>query len=511
MFLSRGDIISYTIIILFIIILLSEYLTELNIFQQSGYSLKKYLKTLKTFYISKVTSYIKLALLIVSITYLFKQTLILGFSILFLSLGIVLLNKSLILKLKFTKRMIRLIGVIGLLNIIFMLNPIGVLVLEIYLMPFFIILSNLLILPVEIKIRKHYINRAKDKLDYVSPLVIGVTGSFGKTTVKNFIYQLCKDIYISTMSKKSYNTEMGLCLSILEDLSLGDEIYIAELGATKPKDIKKLATFVNPTIGVITDIGIQHLETFKTVENILKTKLEILMSKNITTLIINSDNIYLNEFEYPKELNVIRVGQNTNANIRFTNVKYFFDHTTFDILDNNIYHVETNVVGIHNVLNIMLAYTLASHLGINKRLIIDKIKNLEMPKNRLEIKHYNQHTVIDNSFNSNVVGFYNNVSLLSLANNYKVVITPGVVELKNKSKEEHIKLAKHLMNSVNFIYLIKNKNTIYMQDEFIKNHFTNYHLCDSFDMAFKNALKNEKPSTILIENDLTDYYMNGGI
>ena len=121
MFLSRGDIISYTIIILFIIILLSEYLTELNIFQQSGYSLKKYLKTLKTFYLSKVTSYIKLALLIVSIIYLFKQTLILGFSILFLSLGLVLLNKSLILKLKFTKRMVRLIGVIGLLNIIFML------------------------------------------------------------------------------------------------------------------------------------------------------------------------------------------------------------------------------------------------------------------------------------------------------------------------------------------------------------------------------------------------------
>ena len=86
-----------------------------------------------------------------------------------------------------------------------------------------------------------------------------------------------------------------------------------------------------------------------------------------------------------------------------------------------------------------------------------------------------------------------------------------VLGIKNKSKEEHIKLAKHLMNSVNFIYLIKNKNTIYMQDEFRKNHFTNYHLCDSFDMAFKNALKNEKPSTILIENDLTDYYMNGGI
>lgn len=421
-----------------------------------------------------------------------------------------LFTKQQIIKLKLTKRIIRLLLVILLINVLLGIIDLLFLTLGIYIIPFIIMLSNIINKPLEEHIKRKYLKKAKEKLNYINPLVVGITGSFGKTTVKNFVYSLSDNLN-TCMSKRSYNTEMGTCRSILEDLDYSDEIFIAELGATKSKDIEILSKFVAPSIGVITDIGNQHIESFKTIENILNTKLEILKSPNIKTLIINSDNKYLNEFSYPRNINIIRVGKNIDADIRFTNINYNFDKTTFDLIDGLIYPVETKVLGIHNILNIVMAYAVLKTINAEEKEVINKIKDLENPKNRLEIKHINNHTIIDNSFNSNISGFLNNIDLLSKSKDYKVIITPGVVELNKSSKKEHIKIANAIIDKIDFVYLINNKNTRYMKKEFDLKGFKNYYLCDTFKEAFNKAIDSKKPSTILIENDLTDYYLNGGI
>ena len=143
--------------------------------------------------------------------------------------------------------------------------------------------------------------------------------------------------------------------------------------------------------------------------------------------------------------------------------------------------------------------------------IISNINNLCLPNNRLEIKNINNHKIIDNSFNSNSIGFKNNIDYLSLSPDFKIVITPGIVELKKESKQIHDELAKYLIDKVDFVYLIKNKNTYIMEKEFKRQNFTSFKMVDSFKEAYIISINRKEPSTILIENDLTDYYLNGGI
>lgn len=429
---------------------------------------------------------------------------------LFLMLGITIFNKKTILKLKFTKRLLRLIILILASQVFVLINPILYLVIELYFAPFILIIINTLLIPLETFINKKYIKKAKKKLTSINPLVIGITGSFGKTTVKNFIYQMLSNYQVSK-SRKSYNTEMGICKSISLDLKAFDEVYISELGATKPKDIEKLTNLLNPTICIITDIGKQHLDSFKTIDNILKTKLEIIKSNKIEVLIINGDNTYLNEFNYPKDLKVIRVGKDKNFDVYYENENFGFSETTFDLSSKKKYHIKTKIVGKHNIINILISFAACAYLKMDEEEIISNINNLHLPNNRLEIKNINNHKIIDNSFNSNSIGFKNNIDYLSLSTDFKIVITPGIVELKKESQQIHDELAKYLIDKVDFVYLIKNKNTYYMEKEFKRQNFTNFKMVDSFKEAYILSINRKEPSTILIENDLTDYYLNGGI
>lgn len=503
--------ITYILLIYLSLGLINNFVYELNLFQQSGYKFHKYIKTFPRYFYKEVSSYLRLLILILTIIFQFNHNILLGILIMFLMLGITIFNKKVILKIKLTKRMLRLILLISLIQLFVMINPLIVVSIEIYLTPLIIVINNLIILPIENLIKQYYIKLSKKKLLLINPLCIGITGSFGKTSTKNFCYELLKDNYLTTKSSKSYNTEMGLCKSIKKDLTYGDEIYIAEMGATRSKDIEKLVNFVNIDIGIITDIGIQHLESFKTIENILKTKLEILKSKNIKTLIINNDNEYLKNYTYSNNINLVRVGTDVSSDIIISNIIITLENIEFDILLDQKYHIKTNIIGKHNVINIAIAITLAYSLGVDIFQIIERLKNIESIKHRLETKIIGIHKVIDNSFNSNLQGFKNNVDLLSLSKEFKVIITPGLVELNRKTKDIHQELARYIYNKIDYVYLIDNPNTNLMKNEFEKMGFTNYVVIDSFASAFKLALNSTQKSTILIENDLTDYYMNGGI
>ena len=348
-------------------------------------------------------------------------------------------------------------------------------------------------------------------LNYVNPLKIGITGSFGKTTTKHFMYHLLNESFQVAVSPKSYNTEMGICKSIRENLSYTYEIYIAELGATIPKDIEKLTKLVNVDIGVITDIGLQHLETFKTIDNILKTKLEILQSQNIKVLIINNDNDYLRNYEYPNNIEIIKVGTTKESDIYAQNINLNFTNSEFDIMLDKPLHVKVPIVGKHNIINILLAVAVCHYLKLDIYTLIDKIESLKPTSHRLEFKKHGIHTIIDNSFNSNYSGFLNDIDLLSHARNFKIIITPGLVELNDLRQTIHKNIASYLKDKVDFVYLINNTNTLYMQEEFKRILFHNYIIVDTFIEAYNLAISTQEESTILIENDLTDYYLNGGI
>ena len=159
--------------------------------------------------------------------------------------------------------------------------------------------------------RKRYINDAKRILNEMpNLLVIGITGSYGKTSMKNFLYSLLSEKYDVLKTPKNYNTTMGVVKTIREELKPTHQIFLCEMGATNVGDIKEICDIVNPKLGVITSIGPQHLESFKSIENIIKTKFELADSvkQNNGTIFLNYDNNYIKNKEL--DMNKITYGVN---------------------------------------------------------------------------------------------------------------------------------------------------------------------------------------------------------
>lgn len=185
-----------------------------------------------------------------------------------------------ILKLKFTSRMIRLwvtsilfITIIGIISIY--INSIIYILIPLYL-PIIVFLASLVNLPIEHIINNYYYKLAKQKLQSFDDLVkIGITGSFGKTSTKDILYQIISKKYLTLKTPKSYNTLMGISRTINSDLNKPMELFIVEMGTFRIGEISKLSKFVKPNIAIITQIGPQHLSTLKTEANVLKAKLEI--------------------------------------------------------------------------------------------------------------------------------------------------------------------------------------------------------------------------------------------
>ena len=136
--------------------------------------------------------------------------------------------------------------------------------------------ANLINTPLEKAIADGYVKDAKRRLETMPNLtVVGITGSYGKTSVKNFMAALLAVKYNVLMTPGSYNTTMGVVRTIREMLRPSHEIFIAEMGAKQSGDIKEICDLVHPTYGILTSIGEQHLETFGSVENIVATKFEL--------------------------------------------------------------------------------------------------------------------------------------------------------------------------------------------------------------------------------------------
>ena len=203
-------------------------------------------------------------------------------------------------KLVFTKRIIRFYIFLTILSF-FLFFLVNFYIKNIYLkifdslliflcLPLCIVIVHYISLPVELLIKQYYISKAIRKLKKKKIIKIGITGSFGKTSTKNILKEILEKKYKVCASPKNYNTEMGLSKTILEYLD-DHNILIAEMGARHKGDIKILAKMVEPDYGIITTIGPQHLETFKSLETIEDTKFELAENlKQDGVMIFNGDS-----------------------------------------------------------------------------------------------------------------------------------------------------------------------------------------------------------------------------
>lgn len=341
-------------------------------------------------------------------------------------------------------------------------------------------------------ILQHYLNKAKEKIKLYKCKIIAITGSFGKTTTKNFIYELIKDKYFTLVSPFSYNTFNGLLLTINKYLRPFHEYLIIEIGVDRKNGMNKFIKHFCFDISAITCIGNQHLKTFKTIANISAEKQKIYLSSR--NVIINFDDSYIKCSKKPLYITSI----NYEKDIYVAPVS--FDKIIIKIMGAT-YFSSCNIIGKHNLSNLAIAIAISKALNIPDVMIVNKIALLKNTKHRLSISYDKNFTIIDDSYNSNYRGFLNALDVLSNYPYKKILITPGIIETNEKNSTLTQTICEKINKVCDLTMLIK--NTEYQK------HLNNYISFLSFKDAYDYLKEKYHGETlvVLIENDLPDIYL----
>jgi UDP-N-acetylmuramoyl-tripeptide--D-alanyl-D-alanine ligase len=465
---------------------------EYAIFQAHHYELDKYLLEIKN-----TKRYYAFLYSLLSILVIKKE---MFFTILVLLFLVYLIKKY---NLKYTNRVKRIIA----LNIICLaFFAIFRVIKYVYIFSFFYIcFLHFLSIAIEKIVFIKYLKRAKEKVK--DKIVIGITGSGGKTSIKNMIYDLLINKDNVSKTPKSFNNRVGIVKGINEEVKEYDRYFICEYGVDKVNGMDKLIKIVKPDLVVISYIGNQHLLTFKTKENILKEKMKLVESiKEGGVVVINNDDSLLCDYNY-KGKTVIKYGINSYSDVMGKNVICDTYHSEFDlyIKDMFISHVNTDLLSIHSVENILASIATLIGLGMDIDFIVENLNKIRPIEHRLEFKYIDGIEVLDDSFNSNVKGFINAVDILLTSNKYKVVITPGIIEQGDENENTNRSIAKKLIEC-DFVCLVSD-NAISIKKEFIKNEYYNFGVFEHFNEAFEFVKEIDKDKIVLIENDLPDIYL----
>ena len=274
---------------------------------------------------------------------------------------------------------------------------------------------------------------------------VAITASFGKTSIKNYLHHVLKNKYKVYKTPRSVNTIAGIVLDVNKDLPLDTQIYIAEAGAREKGDIEEISMYLEPEICIIGSVGEQHIEYFKTLDNIIHTKMEILNSPNMKMGFVHESvpiKEYPNITKYPNNLHI---------------VKSNLDGIWFDVeVGGKIEHFHAPILGNFNAINLTAVILVSHYLGMS----IDEIKislgTLPQVEHRLQKIEAGGKIIIDDSYNGNLEGMLEAVNICSTHIGRKVIITPGLVE---STDEANILLAKTINENFDFVILTGSLNT----------------------------------------------------
>lgn len=395
-------------------------------------------------------------------------------------------------------------------------------------------LSCIINRPIEKGVNQHYINDAKRILRSNPDMtIIGVTGSYGKTSVKFFLQTLLQQKYSVLVTPESYNTPMGVVITIRKFMKPSHEIFVCEMGARYVGEIKEICDLVHPHHGVITSIGPQHLDTFGGIENIKKTKFELADAlPEGAMLFLNGDNEYIADYLESRGGDM-GPADNDLAGARKTggygNVTFYYSegsgvgYTASDIRvsslgtdftvtapDGETERYQMKLVGAHNVINVMGAIAVANRFGIALKDLRIPVRRLRPAQHRMEMKESGGVTIIDDAYNSNPIGSKAAVETLALFDGIRILITPGMVELGEDEAEYNRKFGTYAAECCDWILLVGEKHTEPIREGIMSKGFpegkcrTFSKVEEAIDYAYK--IRGDEHKYILLENDLPDNY-----
>ena len=384
-----------------------------------------------------------------------------------------------------------------------------------YLTPLLVPLSNLINKPVEKAVQNWYINDAKRILSECPDLhKVGITGSYGKTSMKFYLSELLASQYETLKTPESFNTPMGVTITIRRDLRPTHQYFICEMGARRVHEIAELCGIANPHDGIITSVGPQHLETFGSIENVVNTKFELAdcVQKNGGRIYLNGDNDLIRA-KAPQYKNAVTYGIKEGNDWRAADISVSDKGTEFTAIapDGRTCRFTTKLLGEHSVQNLLGAIAYAAGTGIELEKLVLPVKRIAAVPHRLQLLDKgNGVTYIDDAYNSNPSGAKAALDVLELFDACRILVTPGMVELGAKQEELNKEFGKQAAASCDYIVLVGREQTapIYSGIQEAGFDMERVFVADGLNEALAKVqeYRTDKKKIVLLENDLPDNY-----
>lgn len=389
-----------------------------------------------------------------------------------------------------------------------------------FLAPLWVIFASFILKPVEFGIQEGFKRQARRRIARRPDLtIIGITGSYGKTSTKFILKEILQQRYNVLATPGSYNTPMGLCIVINEMLKPEHQVLILEMGIRHRGDMRELCGIARPDMAVVTSVGIAHLETMGSIEEIAREKSTII--RCLTgggTAVLNGDDQRVRAMSSLTRGDVWTVSVNdaADADIFGIRLSYGPEGTHFVVRDDTGEEVpfRTRLLGEHNVLNILLGIAVGRALGIRLRQISHAVQRLAPVEHRLQLRQEAGVTIIDDAFNSNPVGARSAVEILGQFNSgRRIIVTPGMIELGERQYEENKRLGEIIAANVDLALLVGDRQTRPIQDGLVSQNFprNKWKVVGSLSEAQSELTSYVRPGdVVLYENDLPDQYDDVG-
>lgn len=379
------------------------------------------------------------------------------------------------------------------------------------------IVANIINRPLEAAITRWYYNDARRMLRAMPHLkIIGITGSFGKTSTKHFLYRVLSERYNVLMTPGNFNTTLGVVRTIREHLKPHHEVFIVEMGAKQRGDIKEICDLVQPTMGIVTSVGEMHLETFGTVENIARTKFELVDAVGeggFAVVNIDSEAAYNHLRGHNIKATTYGI-ENVAADYRASDVRYSQLETTFSLERGGRVDVgyAAHILGRGNILNITAALAIAEHLGITPEECRRAVKQIEQVEHRLSMRTGGGVTILDDAYNSNPAGARMALEVLAgfATQGCRYVVTPGFVEMGAKQYDNNRTFGRDIAAAnPDGVYVVNEVNRAAIAEGLADGGYAAERI--SYVASFKEAMAELQPrlkvgDVVLYENDLPDSF-----
>lgn len=386
----------------------------------------------------------------------------------------------------------------------------------VYLNVFVVFVAKVINHPVERMVYHYYKSKAQSKLNSMTNLkIIGITGSYGKTSSKNILGDILNIRYNALPTPRNLNTYNGLIMTVNNYMDKFCDIFIAEMGAYVKGEIAGLCKLVKPKYGILTRIGTAHLESFGSEQNIIDGKFELIESlPKDGFAVLNGDDQKQVNYKLKNPVRTIWIGiDNPDVDVRATNIRCSSKGTTFDVVfkgDKNKYSFETKLLGDHNVYNILAGIACGREFDISIPELIQAVKGVKAVEHRLELKKLGNFYQIDDAYNSNPIGAENACKVLGMMPGVKVVVTPGMIELGDKEDFYNKRFGEQIAEVADYVVLIGEKKTKVIKEGILDKGFDKDKIIVFNDVRdaypFIETLVGKDDVYALFENDLPDTY-----